>query len=98
MKYMCKEFIGRRELEKIKTHLDLFDYLERYEKLNERDLTFLNFLLDNCCAKRLDVIRVLQNYAANLENYGGNKTYEIMKIKWYFYFFNPQFQLYVDSE
>lgn len=62
MKYMCKEIIGRRNLEKITNFFDLCDNLESRDMLHKNNVDFLQRLLQDCCSGRTDVLHVLERY------------------------------------
>lgn len=64
MKFMCKDIVKRRDMEKVKEPLDLFTELQSREKLTRSDTTFLKQLLDKC--EKPSAIRVIEQFENNL--------------------------------
>lgn len=68
MKFLCSEFIKKREMESVESIMDLWENLESKEKIAPNNLTFLKDLLNNACNGRQDVFRIIQEYENNSRN------------------------------
>lgn len=60
MKFMCTDIIKRRDMEKVKTPLDLFTELQSREKLIRADTGFLKRLLNKC--EKQNAITVVERF------------------------------------
>ena len=60
MKFMCTDIIKRRDMEKVKTPLDLFTELQSREKLVRTDTVFLKKLLNKC--EKQNAITVVKRF------------------------------------
>lgn len=68
MKFLCSEFIKKREMESVENTMDLWENLESKEKIGPNNLIFLKEMLNNACNGRLDVFRIVQEYENNSRN------------------------------
>lgn len=68
MKFLCSEFIKKREMESVENTMDLWENLESKEKIGPNNLIFLKELLNNACSGRLDVFRIVEEYENNSRN------------------------------
>ncbi|KAK3607142.1 hypothetical protein CHS0354_034298 [Potamilus streckersoni] len=62
MLFALKEVIKKRESEKIKTAIDLWDALEDRDRLGPNNLEFLKELLRLCMDGRTDGLRIVEDY------------------------------------
>ena len=62
MNLLCKGIIGDRDRSKIKSPIDLFDELEKKQKLKASDVTFLIYLLENGCKDHHTLLSHLRSY------------------------------------
>lgn len=60
MKFMCTDIIKRRDMEKVKTPLDLFTELQYREKLIRADTRFLKQLLNKC--EKQNAITIVERF------------------------------------
>ncbi|CAG2221198.1 FADD [Mytilus edulis] len=60
MKFMCKDIVKKRDMEKVETALDLFTELQSREKLTANNTSFLKQLLDKC--EKLNAISVIEQF------------------------------------
>jgi hypothetical protein len=60
MKFMCKDYIKKRDMEKVKTTLDLFTELQSREKIIRADTGFLKKLLNKC--EKQNAITVVERF------------------------------------
>ncbi|XP_063446359.1 FAS-associated death domain protein-like [Mytilus trossulus] len=71
MKFMCKDIVKKRDMEKVATALDLFTELQSREKLTANNTSFLKQLLDKC--EKPNAIRVIDQFENNrLNHHVGN--------------------------
>ncbi|KAL3875397.1 hypothetical protein ACJMK2_033349 [Sinanodonta woodiana] len=64
MLFALKEVIKKRESEKIKTAIDLWDALEDREYIGRDNLEQLKHLLRSCMDGRTDGLRIVEDYEA----------------------------------
>ncbi|VDI34998.1 FAS-associated death domain protein [Mytilus galloprovincialis] len=67
MKFMCKDIVKKRDMEKVETALDLFTELQSREKLTANNTSFLKQLLDKC--EKFNAIRVIDQFENNRLNH-----------------------------
>lgn len=60
MKFMCKDFVKKRDMEKVKVVLDLFSELQTREKITSSDQSFLKELLRKC--EKPGAIRIVEQF------------------------------------
>ncbi|XP_052069935.1 FAS-associated death domain protein-like [Mytilus californianus] len=67
MKFLCKDIVKKRDMEKVETPLDLFTELQSREKLTVNDSSFLKQILNKC--EKLNAIGVIEQFENNRLNH-----------------------------